>query len=164
MTNDGGSIWAEGELTSKSSSRDLDRSAQRNLMINHVLVKSGYPADLIMQEISRSNEKNWEHYKMQQIVEGIPVWSNELTLHIKDHEFQLMGHLSREIFEQKNVVVTQSEAEVQTINELQSKGIKVFSKEKKQALALLLEDDSKELVWYAHKGKFQLAWHLTISS
>ncbi|MBK8506880.1 MAG: M4 family metallopeptidase [Saprospiraceae bacterium] len=72
-----------------------------------------------------------------------------------------MGHLSREIFAPKNLVVTQSQAEIQTINELESNGIKVFSKEKKQELALLLEDDMRELVWYAHEGQFKLAWHLT---
>ncbi|MBK8506879.1 MAG: hypothetical protein IPL46_34710 [Saprospiraceae bacterium] len=91
MTNAGGSIWAEGNLTSNSSSRDLDRSAQRNVMIKHALVKSGYPADLTLQEMARSQEKSWEHYKMQHMVEGIPVWANELTLHVKDQDFSANG-------------------------------------------------------------------------
>ncbi|MCB0688109.1 MAG: M4 family metallopeptidase [Saprospiraceae bacterium] len=158
-TNEG-SIWVDGEMES-GTARDYTKSTERNLLVQHALAKCGLDAALEVKEIEASKTGDEQHYKLQQLYKEIPVWTNQLTLHLKGSKFQVLGHLNSMPFEDKAVVTQVDDAEALAVKKLQSEGINVLDIEKKKELNFLLQDDAKELVWYPKEGKFTLAWHLS---
>lgn len=161
--DDQGSIWTEGKIGLHSVARDLNRPNQRSLFILHSMVRVGVDQTFEFREHASLKEKDIEHFKYQQFFEDIPVWGNELTLHVRGDDFQLMGRIQDQIFMTEDKVrLDQKQVEEQTLAILAGKGLKVYDLQRKKELQLYLEDDVKELVWYLHDGYFKKAWHLSL--
>ncbi|NND34472.1 MAG: T9SS type A sorting domain-containing protein [Saprospiraceae bacterium] len=158
--DDRGSIWVEGELE-PTKARDLSRSEQRNLFMSHSLTHLGKHQPFQLQERSSNSEKGVEHFKYQQTYLGYPVYSNEVTLHVKGGHHVLLGFLQEALIPETAIhSIDQNAADQIIIHDLVARGVRIFSGEKKKDVKLLLEDDSKQLVWYKNNGKFILAWHI----
>lgn len=160
MRTDEGSLWIEGHLD-ESKARDLNLSQRRNLFIKHALVKSGFAASLEMEETDHVKEADLEHFKLQQVYKGIPVWANQLTLHVRKNEYQLMGKLVNPVFDERDISYDENQAVNIVQQAMRSEGVKIFDDHRKKELSLLLQDDIKELIWYESNGRFKLAWHLS---
>ncbi len=161
--DDEGGIWTEGTIDLYSSSRDLDQSKQRIAMMQRSLLHLGIDQEVAMIEIANMRESEIDHYKYQQYAGDLPVWGNEVTLHLKGNDFQLTGRIRNSPFDHdQGVRLSEQQAGQQAVRVLAGKGVRVFNDQKKQELQLYLADDKKELIWYLHEGVFRRAWHLTV--
>ncbi|MCB0666434.1 MAG: M4 family metallopeptidase, partial [Saprospiraceae bacterium] len=161
LQTDRGSLWIEGRID-QNTARNLDKTAQRNLFVKHALVKSGVSSIDDIQEIAYRREGAIDHYKLQLQHQGIPVWTNQLSLHLDEQQFQLMGNIQNLSYEEKQVLLDEDQAMGVASARLADEGIHIIDDQKKDKLSFILQDDHRELVWYEYEGHFLLAWHVSV--
>lgn len=155
-----GSLWLKGEMD-ETYARRLERKDRNLAILRNSALKSKVAAQDFKLVSERANEQV-VHSKYQHIHEGLPVFGNELTLHVQeDQRFDVVGRLQSYPFASAKNIMGEEKATSILTQDLEEKNISVWSASQREHNRLLLAVDRAELVWYHHEGVFRKSWHMT---
>ncbi len=158
----------EGDIIMVHGTKDVPTAQNRSIgqKMNDYL--SALQADLGFRQMNesfelRSSDKDalgQEHFRMQQMHKGVPVYGGEIILHTQEDEFVL---LNGRFFPESTIsdispTISATNAKQLIENDLRQKGVELVEsnlvKEKFKAILVIYHKDRKEAE--------RLAWHITI--
>ncbi len=158
--DDEGGLWIEGDLD-PGTARDLNRDKRRDLFVKQAAVYARFSSPVNLSQSYHHSANGIDHYKYMQLHQGVPIWGNEVTVHVDEEHYSMLGRLLDLQFHGGRVNLDQAAATSVVDRDLMSRNILPISAERKIDLDRFLEDDVKELVWFPHHGVYELAWHLS---
>ncbi len=162
LTNSG-SIWVTGEWKSESHRRSLSLDQQVEIFLDEARRISGMESrEDHLQMVRENHRDDVMRRRYRQVYQGIPVWGNELIVHIQN-KLLVMTATWRNLDPPSELHPRLTPTEVNLIieNDLRIDNVKMLDRTARKDMHFIWPQDKTELVLIPDGESLQLTWHVT---